>query len=100
QYTYFAAIGFSNAATATVLQYIGPAFIVAWYAIRNRKWPVAIEFIALTLAITGTFLLVTHGSFKSLSVTPKAFVWGMLAALTLAFYTIQPAELLKKYSPA
>lgn len=98
QFTYFYSISLSNAATATVLQYIGPVFVVGFYAIKNRRWPIAMEYIALFLALTGTFLLVTHGSFEELVISEAAVFWGILAAIALAFYTIQPVRLLKKYS--
>lgn len=98
QFTYFYSISLSNAATATVLQYIGPVFVVGFYAIKNRRWPIAMEYIALFLALTGTFLLVTHGTWDSLVISEAAVFWGILAAIALAFYTIQPVRLLKKYS--
>ena len=100
QYTYFYSISLSNAATATVLQYIGPVFVVAFYAIKNRKWPILAEYAALALALTGTLLLVTHGTLDSLVITQEALIWGILSALALAFYTIQPVGLLRSYSPA
>lgn len=100
QFTYFYSIHLSNAATATVIQYIGPVFVVAFYAIKFRRWPVIAEYTSLALAITGTFLLVTHGSFQELVISEKALFWGLLSAVALAFYTIQPVQLLKKYSAA
>lgn len=100
QYTYFYSIHLSNAATATVLQYIGPLFVVAFYAIKHRRWPVLIEYASLLLALGGTFLLVTHGSLDKMVITEAALFWGILSAFTLAFYTIQPVQLLRKYSAA
>jgi drug/metabolite transporter (DMT)-like permease len=100
QFTYFYSISLSNAATATVLQYLGPLIVVAFFAVKNRRWPIPVEYIALGLALTGTFLLVTHGSFDSLVISSEAFVWGLLSAISLAFYTIYPAGLLRKFSPA
>lgn len=100
QYTYFYSISLSNAATATILQYIGPVFVVAFYAIKNRKWPVLAEYGALAMALTGTFLLVTHGSFEELVISEKAVFWGILSAIALAFYTIQPVGLLRSFSPS
>ncbi|MCF1752965.1 DMT family transporter [Mariniradius sediminis] len=100
QYTYFYSINLSNAATATVLQYTGPMFVVAFYAIKNRRWPIMLEYASLFLAIGGTFLLVTHGSFSSLVISEKALLWGFLSAVALAFYTIYPVVLLRKYSAA
>jgi drug/metabolite transporter (DMT)-like permease len=98
QYTYFYSINLSNAATATVLQYTGPIFVVGFYAIKNKKLPILSEYAALILALGGTFLLVTHGNIKQLVISDKALIWGVLSALSLAFYTIFPVRLLKKYS--
>ena len=100
QYTYFYSISLSNAATATILQYIGPVFVLAYFAFKNRKWPILAEFGALFLALAGTFLLVTHGSLTELVISEEALVWGILSALALAFYTIQPVGLLRLFSPA
>lgn len=57
QYTYFAAIEAGNAATATVLQYTSPIFIIGYLALQARKWPVKVEMISVALVITGTFFL-------------------------------------------
>lgn len=97
QYTYFAAIKHSNAATATVLQYAGPVLIAVYLAIQKRRWPHNMEFLAIILAITGTFLLVTHGSFSNLSVSGWALFWGLASAIGLAFYSLQPINLLRRY---
>lgn len=99
QYTYFAAIEHSNAATATVLQYVGPVLIVLYFALRNRKWPTPFQYLAVFMATVGTFLLVTHGRFDRLSISGPALFWGLGAALGLAFYTIQPHRLLTRYDP-
>ena len=53
--------------------------------------------IAIVLAVTGTFLLCTHGSPDSLVITPTALAWGAVAALTLATYTLLPARLIAAY---
>ncbi|MFN4000354.1 EamA family transporter [Algoriphagus sp.] len=100
QFTYFYSISLSNAATATVLQYTGPLLVVAFYAIKNRRWPILAEYASLALALVGTFLLVTHGSFDTLVISEAALLWGFLSAIALAFYTIQPVGLLRTYSPA
>ncbi|WP_111670235.1 EamA family transporter [Algoriphagus litoralis] len=100
QFTYFYSISLSNAATATVLQYTGPLLVVAFYAVKNRKWPILAEYASLALALVGTFLLVTHGSFDTLVISEAALFWGILSAVALAFYTIQPVGLLRRYSPA
>jgi len=98
QYTYFAAIQHSNAAAATVLQYMGPVFIAIYLAARSKKLPRAIELLAILLAVVGTFLLVTHGDVHTLNISRTAIVFGIASAIALAIYTLQPITLLRKYS--
>lgn len=98
QYTYFAAIVASNAATATVLQYTGPVFIAIYYSIQNKKLPVALEVFAILLAFTGVFFLVTQGNISSLSISTEAFFWGIASAIAAMLYSLLPIPLLKKYS--
>lgn len=100
QYTYFAAIKHSNAATATVLQYAGPILIAIYLAVRQMRLPTSIELLALILAITGTFLLVTHGHVDSLVISKTALFFGLASAVTLAIYSLQPRALLAKYDSA
>lgn len=100
QYTYFAAIKHSNAATATVLQYAGPIFIAVYLALKYKKLPKKLELLAILLAVSGTFLLVTRGSFSTLSISGIALFFGIASAITLAIYTLQPKQLLAKYNSA
>ncbi|MGN7863856.1 DMT family transporter [Chryseobacterium sp. 22458] len=97
QYTYFAAIKHSNAATATVLQYAGPVIIAIYLAFKNKRVPVFLEIIAIVLAVLGTVLLVTHGDISSLSISGAALFFGLASAVSLAIYTLQPVKLLSKY---
>lgn len=99
QYTYFSAIQYSNAATATVLQYMAPLFISGFYAFKAKRLPSVIERVSIVCALTGTFLLVTHGRIDSLMISPKALYWGIMSAVSLAFYSVYPGKLLSKYGP-
>ncbi len=97
QYTYLAAIQHGNAATATILQYLGPAIVTSYFILKAKRYPTKKEILAVLLALLGTFLLVTHGNVQTLSISKLGFFWGILAAFGLAFYTIQPIELLKRW---
>ena len=97
QYTYFSAVDTGNAAAATFLQYTGPLFITLYFAIQQRRWPRKTEICAILLALFGTYLLVTGGSFKTLNVSSACIVWGWLSALALAFYTLYPGRLTAQY---
>ena len=98
QYAYFTTIQYSNAGTATVLQYTGPAMILVWICLRMRRKPKLYEIIALLCSMTGTFILATHGNVSQLAIPAKALLWGLLAAVALVVYTLQQAELMKKYT--
>lgn len=98
QYTYFAAIKHGNAATATILQYLSPVIITCYVAICSKKLPKKSQLVAIILAIVGTFFIITKGDINSLSVSKEALFWGLCSAVGAALYTLQPANLLKKYS--
>ncbi|QXV66168.1 EamA family transporter [Mucilaginibacter sp. 21P] len=98
QYTYFAAIKFSNAATATILQFSAPVMIAIYLAIRHGQRLVKQEYLAISLAVLGTILLVTHGNLGALNISSLAFGLGMASAVSLATYTLLPVPLLKKFS--
>jgi drug/metabolite transporter (DMT)-like permease len=98
QYSYFAAIKYSNAATATILQFSAPVLIALYLAFRHAQRLSAFEYLAILMAVTGTFLLVTHGNIHTLNISPFAFMLGMASAISLAIYTLLPGELLKKHT--
>lgn len=100
QFAYFTAVQYSNAGTATVLQYIGPALILLWLCLRQHRLPSAREAVGLCLALAGTFLIATHGDPTSLALSPQGLFWGLCAAVFVAVYTLQPAHLLSKHDSA
>lgn len=97
QYTYFAAIALSNAATATILQYTMPILVILWTAFAERTRPSGRVLAALVLAVGGVLLLVTRGEWGTLAVSPEALFWGLLSAAGAAFYTVQPKGLIRRW---
>ncbi|WP_370589762.1 DMT family transporter [Thermoactinomyces sp. CICC 10523] len=97
QYSYYASIQSGNAATATLLQYLGPVFITVYMALKIRQLSGKNDIVALVLAMLGTFLLVTNGSLKGLTVPLPAVLWGLVSALTAAFYTVYPGRLISRF---
>ena len=95
--TYFVAIAKSNAPTATILQYVFPVMIVLYTAVCGHKLPNKKEVVAVILAMAGIFLLVTHGNPGTLSITVEALVWGLSSAVAMAFYTMYPGSLQKRW---
>ncbi|QIU91007.1 carboxylate/amino acid/amine transporter [Yokenella regensburgei] len=97
QLTFLLTIEKSNAATATVLQFLSPTIIVAWFAIVRRARPGNLVLTAIFTSLIGTFLLVTHGNPTSLSISPAALFWGIASAFAAAFYTTYPSTLIARY---
>ncbi|EGC97325.1 hypothetical protein ECD227_3563 [Escherichia fergusonii ECD227] len=97
QLTFLLTIEKSNAATATVLQFLSPTIIVAWFAIARKARPGILVLTAIFTSLIGTFLLVTHGDPTSLSISPAALFWGIASAFAAAFYTTYPSTLIARY---
>ena len=97
QYSYFRSIELSNAATATTLQYTGPALVLLWLALREKRMPAPKELIAVVCAMGCAFLLATHGDSSQLALSPKALLWCVLAAISVAVYSVQPRGLIAEY---
>lgn len=97
QFTYLMAISHSNASTATVLEYIGPVLVVLAVCLRSRRLPRPLETISVICVVIGTFFLATHGDPAQLVLTPAALAWGLLAALSMVFYTLIPESLLARH---
>ena len=98
QYSYFTTIQYSNAGTATVLQYTGPAMILVYLCVKAKRWPKAYEIAALIFSCGGVFVLATHGDISSLALPPAALFWGIVAAVTLVVYNLQPIRIIAKFS--
>ncbi|MBB3324563.1 EamA family transporter [Atlantibacter sp. RC6] len=97
QFTFLVAIEKSNAATATILQFLSPTIIVMWFAAILKKRPSRYVMMAVATSLIGTFLLVTHGNPTSLSISGAALFWGIASAFAAAFYTTYPSKLIGQY---
>lgn len=100
QLGFYYTIGLCNAATATVLQYMAPIYVMLWMSYKSRKIPDGRELIGIVGALVGVFLIATHGSLDSLAISPIALTIGVLSALSYAYYSIKPGQMLKKYTAA
>lgn len=98
QLGFYYTISLCNAATATVLQYMAPIFVMVWMSYKARRCPEGRELVGIVGALLGVFLIATHGSLDSLAISPIALFVGLLSALSYAYYSIKPGELLKKYT--
>jgi drug/metabolite transporter (DMT)-like permease len=97
QLTYFMAIKYGNASTATILQFLGPLFILLYLTIADRRLPRRVDVISIVMSLFGTFLLVTQGRLDHLALAPLALIWGVAAGVSAASYTLLPRQLLKTF---
>lgn len=98
QVFYFIAIEMANATIATILQFIGPFFVLTYLAVTHQQVLRKLDVVAAILAFIGVFLLSTHGNFNQLAITPLALFFGLLSALGEASYTLIPIKLVKRVS--
>ena len=100
QYTYFKAIAYAGAGIATVLQYVGPALIILYISITRLQLPRMAELGSVVLATLGTAIIALQGVWDISALDDTLLFWGMLSAVAVGIYTLQPVPLLKKYGTA
>ena len=96
QFTYFAGISIGGAAATTVICYACPAMVVMWESFYHKRLPKLGEVIAVVLAMSGVFLLVTGGNPTKLLVPMGCVVWSLLSGAAFAFSAIFPKHLFAK----
>ena len=93
QFSYFEAISIGGAVATTVIQYSCPAIVVLWHSFYYRRLPKLGEVIAVILATSGVFLLVTGGNFDKLMVPLACVLWALASGASFAFSSIFPSHL-------
>lgn len=96
QFTYFQAISIGGAAATTVITYACPAMVVMWESLYHRRLPKRGEVVAVILAMSGVFLLVTGGNPTKLLVPLGCVVWSLASGAAFAFSAIFPKHLFAK----
>ncbi|KEK23315.1 DMT family transporter [Bacillus gaemokensis] len=97
QYAFIETVHISNAVTATLFQFLGPVLITIYVAFEHKKFPAAMQILAITAALTGTYFIITNGSIENIVLSKEAIIFGLLTAIGFAFYTLHPASLIKKW---
>ena len=79
QFTFFMSIYYSDAGTATVLQYLSTIIILIVTCLRTKRTPKKIETAAILAAVAGTFIISTGGRPGNLAISGYAlFFWSDL----------------------
>lgn len=97
QYTFVAAIEASNASIATLLQFLGPIYIILFVSWKSKMFPPKYQVIGIIGTLTGLFLLLTNAKVDQLLISREALLWGLGVGLTFAIYTVYPARLMKEW---
>ena len=98
-YTYYFTAKESSVATAILVQYTAPVWVVL-YSVYVRKEDTIdrITCISLILGLLGCYFAVTAGSLQSINLKGWAIVTGPLSAFTFAYQILATKQLLKRYS--
>lgn len=97
QFFFYLCIQYSNAATATILQFTAPVFILLYTGLW-KKHPVSSKSILyVLLTMLGVILLVSEGDLSQLSISPMALLAGLLSAVGILFNTTLPTYFMSHF---
>lgn len=97
QFTFFMSIYYSDAGTATVLQYLSTIIILIVTCLRTKRTPKKIETAAILAAVAGTFIISTGGRPGNLAISGYALFFGLICAFSYSTYTLIPGKLVRTY---
>ena len=97
QLFYFITVNYGNASIATILQFVGPFFVMLYMALVHHQLPRRIEIISAVVAFIGVATVATNGKFTHLAITPAVLLFGILSAVGVMTTTVSPRQLLQKY---
>jgi drug/metabolite transporter, DME family len=96
-YFYYLAIQRTNVATAIILQYTAPIWVLLYTVLRRVHRPTARRVLAVAVAVTGIILVIGvfgPGSFRLDAIGVGA---ALLAAFSFAFYNLAGHSILARY---
>jgi DME family drug/metabolite transporter len=96
-YFYYLAIQKTNVATAIIVQYTAPVWVLAFMVARGLQKPTLPRIVAVTLALTGIAMVIGIFGSGGLRLNMVGVVAALIAAVSYAFYNIAGHRLLEKY---
>ncbi|MCI2048531.1 MAG: DMT family transporter [Lachnospiraceae bacterium] len=97
QFLYFLTIQQAGAGVGTILQDLSPVLILLYTCRKEKRRAGLREVICVLLAFFGVSLITTHGTFGALAVPLGALATGILSAVCVTVYNVEPERLLTKY---
>ncbi len=98
-YTYYFTAKESSVATAILVQYSAPVWVVLYsvFVMKEDKLE-RVTFISLILALIGCYFAVTAGSMQGINLKGWTIITGPMSAFTFAYQIVATKQLLKRYS--
>ena len=96
-YLYYLAIQRTNVATAIILQYTAPVWVLVYTALRGTQHVSARRVTAVGLSVVGCALAVGFVGTGALRMDPLGVAAALLAAFSFAFYNIGGHSVLERY---
>lgn len=93
--TFYMSVQKGNAASATILQYLSPLFIVVGGLAFKHQIPYRSDLIAFAVSMLGVFLAITKGNVSQLAIPADALIWGIGSGITAALYVTLPRPIVK-----
>ena len=98
-YTYYFTAKESSVATAILVQYTAPVWVVFYSVLVSKEdHLIPMTFISLVLALIGCYFAVTAGSMQNINLKGWAMVTGPISAFTFAYQIVATKQLLKRYT--
>ncbi|WP_313236973.1 DMT family transporter [Sporosarcina ureae] len=97
QFGFVQTIAHSDAVVATLFQFVAPVYIIILLSIFQKSFPPGSQVIGMVIALFGLILLLTNGSFSSISLDTTAIVWGIIVGFAFTFYTLYPVVLMAEW---
>ncbi len=97
--TYFHAISHTNVATAILLEYLAPIFVLTFSVLFLKErftWTLPV---GVALSITGCALVVGILTEGGLAVSTAGLAWGLASAVFFALYSLMGRYAAPRYSP-
>ncbi len=94
-YFYYLAIQKTNVATAIILQYTAPVWVLVYMVARGFQKATAPRVLSVGLAVVGCALAIGAVGASALQINPVGVAAGMAAALSFAYYNIFIPPLLR-----
>ncbi|MGA3286099.1 MAG: EamA family transporter [Bacteroidota bacterium] len=98
-YTYYYTVKEASVATAILVQYTAPVWIVLYSVLILKEDRLdRVTIVSLVIALVGCYFAVTSGSMQSINLKGWAIITGPLSAFTFAYQVIGTKQLIKRYS--